>query len=47
MQNGKVVAYTSRHLKPHEKRYPTHDLELAAIVYCFEDVEALPVMGKV
>lgn len=33
MQNEKVVAYTSRQLKPHEKRYPTHDSELAAIVF--------------
>ena len=33
MQEGKVVAYASRHLKPHEKNYPTHDLELAAIVF--------------
>ena len=32
MQKGKVVAYASRQLKPHEKKYPTHDLELAAIV---------------
>ncbi|MDQ4222765.1 ribonuclease H family protein, partial [Pseudomonas aeruginosa] len=31
MQNGRVVAYASRQLKQHEKRYPTHDLELAAI----------------
>ncbi|XP_060967115.1 uncharacterized protein LOC133035345 [Cannabis sativa] len=30
MQNGKVVAYASRQLKPHEKNYPTHDLELVA-----------------
>ena len=33
MQEGKVVAYASRQLKPHEKNYPTHDLELAAIVF--------------
>ena len=33
LQEGKVVAYTSRKLKPHEKNYPTHDLELAAIVF--------------
>ena len=33
MQEGKVVAYASRRLKPHEKNYPTHDLELAAIVF--------------
>ncbi|KAL5564584.1 hypothetical protein UlMin_027748 [Ulmus minor] len=30
MQHDKVVAYASRQLKPHEKNYPTHDLELAA-----------------
>ena len=33
MQEGKLVAYASRQLKPHEKNYPTHDLELAAIVF--------------
>ena len=27
MQEGKVVAYASRQLKPHEKNYFTHDLE--------------------
>ncbi|KAG8493034.1 hypothetical protein CXB51_010403 [Gossypium anomalum] len=31
MQEGKVVAYASRQLKPHERNYPTHDLELAAV----------------
>ena len=36
MQEGKVVAYVSRQLKPHEKNYPTHDLELAAIVLAFK-----------
>ena len=33
MQEGKVVSYASRQLKPHERNYPTHDLELAAIVF--------------
>ncbi|KAA3484218.1 reverse transcriptase [Gossypium australe] len=33
MQEGKVIAYASIQLKPHEKNYPTHDLELAAIVF--------------
>ena len=36
MQGGRVVAYASRQLKPHEKRYPTHDLELAAIVFALK-----------
>ena len=36
MQSGKVVAYASRQLKPHEKNYPTHDLELAAIVFALK-----------
>ncbi|KAH0722564.1 hypothetical protein KY290_005215 [Solanum tuberosum] len=31
--NGKVVAYASRQLKVHEKNYPIHDLELAAVMY--------------
>ena len=33
MLEGKVVAYASKPLKLHEKNYPTHDLELAAIVF--------------
>ena len=33
MQDGKVVAYSSRQLKPHKQNYPTHDLELAAVVF--------------
>jgi hypothetical protein len=33
MQDGKVVAYASRQLKPHEQNYPTHDLEFASIVH--------------
>jgi len=33
MHNGKVVAYASRQLKPHELNYPTHDLELAAVIF--------------
>ena len=36
LQEGKVVAYASRQLKPHEKNYPTHDLELAAIVFALK-----------
>ena len=33
MQNDKVIAYASRQLKKHELNYPTHDLELAAVVF--------------
>ena len=33
IQKGKVIAYASRQLKSHEKNYPTHDLELAAVVF--------------
>ncbi|KAG8492331.1 hypothetical protein CXB51_009857 [Gossypium anomalum] len=36
MQEGRVVAYASRQLKPHKKNYPTHDLELAAIVFALK-----------
>ena len=36
MQEGKVVAYASRQLKPHEKNYPTHYLELVAIVFALK-----------
>ena len=36
MQAGKVIAYASRHLKVHEKNYPTHDLELAAVVFALK-----------
>ncbi|KAG8503496.1 hypothetical protein CXB51_001481 [Gossypium anomalum] len=36
MQEGKVVAYASRQLKPHEGNYPTHDLELAAVIFALK-----------
>ncbi|GAU51023.1 hypothetical protein TSUD_411670 [Trifolium subterraneum] len=36
MQKGKVVAYASRQLKIHERNYPTHDLELAAVVFALK-----------
>ena len=32
MQERKVVAYASRQLRQHEENYPTHDLELAAMI---------------
>ena len=36
MQDGKVVAYASRQLKPHEQNYPTHDLELVVVVFALK-----------
>jgi hypothetical protein len=32
MQEGRVISYSSRQLRHHEEHYPTHDLELAAMV---------------
>ena len=34
-QEERAIAYASRKLTPHERNYPTHDLELAAIVFAF------------
>ena len=36
MQDGKVIAYGSRKLKPFEVNYPVHDLELAAVVFALK-----------
>jgi hypothetical protein len=36
MQEGRVIAYGSRQLKKHEGNYPTHDLELAAVVFALK-----------
>jgi hypothetical protein len=33
MQDGRVIAYSSRQLRLHEEHYPTHDLELVAVVH--------------
>jgi hypothetical protein len=32
MQEGRVISYSLRQLRRHEEHYPTHDLELAAVV---------------
>ena len=36
MQNGRVVTYASRQLRPHELNYPTHNLELAAVIFALK-----------
>jgi hypothetical protein len=36
IQDGRVIAYASRQLRKHEVNYPTHDLELAAVVHALK-----------
>ena len=36
MQHGKVIADASRQLRLHEKNYPTHDLELATVIFALK-----------
>jgi hypothetical protein len=36
MQEGRVIAFASWALRPHEINYPTHDLELAAVVHALK-----------
>jgi hypothetical protein len=36
MHDGQVVSYASRQLRKHEENYPTHDLELAAVVHALK-----------
>ena len=31
-----MISYASRQLKVHEKNYPTHDLELEAVVFALK-----------
>ena len=35
-QHRKVIAYASRQLRKHEGNYPTHDLEMAAVVFAMK-----------
>ena len=36
MQSERVVAYGSRQLKNHEQNYPTHNMELATVVFALK-----------
>ena len=36
MQDNRVIVYASRALRNHEKNYPTHDLELAAVIHALK-----------
>jgi hypothetical protein len=45
MKDGHVVAYASRQLGKHEVNYPTHGLELAAVVHALK-IWSHYLMGK-
>ena len=36
MRYGRVIAYASRQLRTYDRNYPTHDLELAAVVFALK-----------
>jgi len=36
MQNDNVIAYASRKLKKDKQNYPTHDLEMVAVVFALK-----------
>ena len=36
MQDNRVIAYASQALRPHELNYPTHYLELAAVIHALK-----------
>ena len=36
MQSRRVIAYRSQQLKNHKRNYPTHDMELAAILFAWK-----------
>ena len=36
MQYDHVITFASRQLKSHERNYPTHDLELAAVIFALK-----------
>ena len=36
MQDGRMISYAFRQFKKHETSYPTHDLELAVVVFALK-----------
>ena len=46
MQEGRVVSYASRQLRPHELNYAMHDLELAAVVHALESWRHFPIKNR-
>jgi hypothetical protein len=47
MQDERMIAYASRQLKKHEVNYPSHDLELAAVVHALKIWRHYPLGNKV
>jgi len=47
MQRGKVIAYASRQLRKHEGNYPTHDLEMDAVIFALKIWRSYLYGGKV
>jgi len=45
MQRDRVISFASRQLNPHERNYPTHDLELAAVIFALKVWRHYP-LGK-
>lgn len=37
MQHGLVIVYVSQHLRSHEKNYPTHNWDLATVIFCIKE----------
>ena len=46
MQERKVIAYGSCQLRTHEDKYPTNDLELAAVIYALKLWRHYPVGNR-
>jgi len=47
MQRENVIAYASRQLRKHEGNYPTHDLEMAAVIFALKIWRSYLYGGKV
>jgi hypothetical protein len=47
MQEGRVISYSLRQLRRHEEHYPTHDLELAAVVMALRTWRHYPLWNAV
>ena len=46
MQRGKVITYALRQLRKHEDNYPTHDLEMVAVIFALKIWSFIFMAGK-